>query len=60
MNANVMAEITLKAQVELGVIPTHIKFVGGLVPDENGKLPRGGDGRLLSVASWLTFNSFHQ
>ena len=50
MISNVTSEITLKAQVEFGVIPTHIKFVGGLVPDENGKLPRGDDGRLLSVA----------
>lgn len=45
-----MAKIELKANVELGVVPTHIKFVGGLVPDENGRLPRGEDGRLLSVA----------
>ena len=45
-----MAKIELKANIELGVVPTHIKFVGGLVPDENGRLPRGGDGQLLSVA----------
>lgn len=45
-----MANIDLKANVELGVVPTHIKFVGGLVPDENGRLPRGADGQLLSVA----------
>lgn len=45
-----MSKIDLKASVELGVVPTHIKFVGGLVPDENGCLPRGSDGRLLSVA----------
>ena len=45
-----MAKIELKANVEFGVVPTHIKFVGGLVPDENGRLPRGDDGRLLSVA----------
>lgn len=44
-----MSTITLKAPVDLGIVPTHIKFVGGLVPDENGKLPRGEDGRLLSV-----------
>jgi hypothetical protein len=45
-----MARITLKPNLELGVVPTHIKFVGGLVPDGEGKLPRGADGRLLSVA----------
>ncbi len=45
-----MAEtITLKTNVELGVVPTHIKFVGGLVPDDNGRLPRGDDGELLVV-----------
>ena len=43
-----MAEqITLKANVELGVVPTHIKFVGGLVPDDNGRLPRAEDGNLI-------------
>ncbi len=42
--------ITLKADVELGVVPTHVKFVGGLVPDENGKLPRDGGGQLVVVA----------
>ncbi len=42
--------IPLQADVEFGIVPTHIKFVGGLAPDEHGKLPRGGDGRLLVVA----------
>lgn len=42
--------ITLKTDVELGVVPTHIKFVGGLVPDDDGRLPRGEDGQLLVVA----------
>lgn len=46
-----MAEsISLKTGVELGVVPTHIKFVGGLVPDDNGRLPRGDDGELLVVS----------
>ena len=45
-----MAEqITLKANVELGVVPTHIKFVGGLVPDDDGRLPRAEDGNLIVV-----------
>lgn len=45
-----MAKIDLKTELQFGVVPTHIKFVGGLVPDENGCLPRGEDGRLLSIA----------
>ena len=44
-------EISLKSKsVELGIVPTHIKFVGGLVPDDDGKMPRGDDGKLLVVA----------
>ena len=42
--------LTLKPKIALGVVPTHIGFVGGLVPDENGKLPREEDGRLAVVA----------
>lgn len=45
------ADIDLKVNVELGVVPTHLKFVGGLVPDEEGKMPRGDDGRLIVVAN---------
>ncbi len=43
------AKITLKPNVDLGVVPTHIKFVGGIVPDENGRFPRDGKGELLTV-----------
>lgn len=43
--------IALKTNVSLGVVPTHLKFVGGLAPDDNGKMPRGDDGRLLTVAN---------
>lgn len=39
-----------KSSVEIGVVPTHIKFVGGLAPDETGKLPRNDDGKLAVVA----------
>ncbi len=42
--------ITSRSNIVLGVVPTHIKFVGGLVPDEDGRLPRGDDGRLLVVS----------
>ena len=43
-------KITLKPRIEFGVVPTHIRFAGGLAPDAQGKLPRGADGRLCSVA----------
>ena len=42
--------LTLKPDIALGVVPTHIKFVGGLVPDEAGKFPRAEDGRLAVVS----------
>lgn len=45
-----MAKIAIKPDIQLGIVPTHIKFVGGLVPDENGKMPRGEDGRLLLIS----------
>ena len=45
---------SLVPDVELGVVPTHLKFVGGLVPDDSGKLPRDGDGSLLVVANMKT------
>jgi hypothetical protein len=41
----------LRTSVKLGVVPTHLKFVGGLVPDESGRLPRAEDGRLLVTAN---------
>lgn len=44
------SSILLNTNIELGVVPTHIKFVGGLVPDDDGRLPRGDDGELLVVA----------
>ena len=47
-------QISLKANVELGVVPTHIKFVGGLVPDDGGRLPRGEDGKLIVVSELET------
>ena len=43
--------IESKTKIQLGVVPTHLKFVGGLVPDENGKIPRDTEGNLLVVAN---------
>jgi sugar phosphate isomerase/epimerase len=37
------------SNVKLGVVPTHLKFVGGLVPDEQGKFPRGTQSKFLVV-----------
>ena len=42
--------IILKAPVELGIVPTHLKFVGGLVPDGEGRFPRNAEGEILVVA----------
>mgnify|MGYP001072013582 CR=1 FL=1 len=44
------SRITLNSDVILGVVPTHIKFVGGLVPDDDGKLPRDDHGTLIVVS----------
>jgi hypothetical protein len=40
------AKIALKPNVQLGVVTTHFKFVGGIVPDGNGRFPRDPDGSL--------------
>jgi len=42
-------KIVLKPNIEIGVVPTHIKFVGGLVPDDQGKFPRSPNGTLAVV-----------
>lgn len=42
--------ITLKPSIEFGIVPTHIKFVGGLVPEDAGKFPREADGKIAIVA----------
>ena len=43
-------DIPSRSSVSLGVVPTHVKFVGGIVPNEQGKLPRAPDGQLVMVA----------
>ena len=54
-----MNPIALTSPVKIGVVPTHLKFVGGLVPDDNGKIPRDDAGELILVANmkFLTQNS---
>ena len=39
-----------KSKVEIGVVPTHLMFVGALAPDESGKLPRTRSGDLKIVS----------
>lgn len=48
------AKIALKPNVQLGVVTTHFKFVGGIVPDENGKFPRDADGKLRVLSEMKT------
>ncbi|MCX8496411.1 MAG: hypothetical protein ORN51_09540 [Akkermansiaceae bacterium] len=43
-------QVALKHNIQIGVVPTHLKFVGGIAPDENGKFPRNSDGVLEVVA----------
>ena len=42
--------ITLKPNIRLGVVPTHLRFVGGLVPDDSGKYPRDAAGVIRVVS----------
>ncbi len=43
------ATIELKPNIQLGIVPTHLKFVGCLVPNEAGKFPRNPDGTLRTL-----------
>jgi hypothetical protein len=42
-------KILLKSPVHLGIVPTHLRFVGALLPDENGRFPRNAAGEMLVV-----------
>lgn len=42
--------LTLRPKIEIGIVPTHIRFVGGLVPDESGALPRDENGVIRTLA----------
>ena len=43
-------EITNKSGVELGIVPTHAGFVGGLIPDDEGRLARTDDGQIVILS----------
>lgn len=45
-----MTSIAHRTTVQTGVVPTHLKFVGGLVPDDQGRLPRDQTGAVLVTA----------
>ncbi|MEI7928654.1 MAG: hypothetical protein WCH40_08890, partial [Verrucomicrobiales bacterium] len=42
-------KILLKSPVHLGIVPTHLRFVGALLPDETGRFPRNPAGEMLVV-----------
>jgi hypothetical protein len=42
-------KIHLKPAVRLGVVPTHLRFVGCLVPDEAGRYPRDESGEIRII-----------
>jgi len=45
-----MAKFESKSRIKLGVVPTHIQFVDGLVPDDDGKMPRDDSGQIKVVS----------
>lgn len=45
-----MKSISLRPHIGLGVVPTHLRFVGSLVPDESGRYPRDESGEICIVA----------
>lgn len=42
-------KITLKPSIGLGVVPTHLRFVGCLVPDDAGRYPRDESGEIRII-----------
>jgi len=43
-------DITNQTDLELGIVPTHAGFVGGLVPDDDGHLSRTADGEIVILS----------
>jgi len=44
------APISLRSNIQLGVVPTHLGFSHALIPDANGKYPRDAAGVIRVVA----------
>lgn len=38
-------------EIKLGIVPTHLKFEGGLAPQESGKLPRDETGTIKTISN---------
>ncbi len=50
------AKLNVKpSSVHLGIVPTHLRFVGGLVPGEDGKFPRDAKGEIRIVSGMREF-----
>jgi hypothetical protein len=45
-----MTTIESKSSIKLGVVPTHIQFVDGLVPNDQGNMPRNEAGEIKVVS----------
>ncbi len=45
-----MTTIDSRSSIKLGVVPTHIQFLDGLVPNEQGNMPRNEAGVIKVVA----------
>lgn len=43
-------DITNKTDIELGIVPTHAGFIGGLVPNEHGRLARDAKGQIVVLS----------
>ncbi len=43
-------DITNKSGIELGIVPTHAGWVGGVLPDDDGNLARTDDGQIVVLA----------
>ena len=43
-------KIQSQSNIQLGVVPTHLRFVGALVPDAAGKFPRDAAGDIQVIA----------
>ncbi len=39
------------AKIKLGIVPTHLKFAGGLAPLESGELPRDDSGTIKTLSN---------
>ena len=55
-----LKSISLRPHIGLGVVPTHLRFVGSLVPDESGRYPRDESGEIRIVAGVTIYAPPHR